>query len=309
MKNQSKKDFRKGSTMILTQIFYDVDNFCKDFEKHLEAYSISDDAKALLKRKRNRMSLSDIMTILVYFHHSGYRTFKKYYKKCGDLNGAFECVLSYNRFVELMAQAFIPLTMFMNLCCKNKCTGFGFIDSTKLQVCHNLRISRNKVFSGIAARGKTSTGWFYGFKLHLIINECGEIVSFMLTPGNVADNNVSVVSKLAKKCFGKLWGDRGYISKKLFDNLFKKGIKLITKLKKNMKGQIMDLQDRLVLSKRGVIESVNCILKKTCQIEHSRHRSPTNFAVNLVSGLVAYYFLPKKPSICSEFMLTLPGNY
>ena len=308
MLNLSKKDFKKGSRMILTQIFYDVDNFCKDFKKHLDARSIPANVSALLKRKREKMSLSDIMTILIYFHHSGYRTFKKYYKECGELKGAFDGELSYNRFVELIPQALVPLTIFMNLCCKNKCSGFGFIDSTKLQVCHNLRINRNKVFSGIAARGKTSTGWFYGFKLHLIINECGEIVSFMLTPGNVADNNASVVSKLAKKCFGKLWGDRGYISKKLFDDLFKKGVKLITRFKKNMKNKLMELEDKLGLSKRGIIESVNCVLKETCQIEHSRHRSPTNFAVNLIAGLVAYCFLTKKPSLRGKFMLDLPAN-
>ena len=309
MINLSKKDFKKGSKMILTQIFYDVDNFCKDFKQHLDSRSISANVSALLKRKSERMALSDIMTILIYFHHSGYRTFKKYYKECGDLKGAFDGNLSYNRFVELIPQALVPLTIFMNLCCKNKCTGFGFIDSTKLQVCHNLRIGRNKVFSGIAARGKTSTGWFYGFKLHLIINERGEIVSFMLTPGNVADNNASIVTKLARKCFGKLWGDRGYISKKLFDDLFKKGIKLITRLKKKMKNKIMEMEDKLGLSKRGIIESVNGILKETCQIEHSRHRSPTNFVANLISGLVAYCFLPKKPSLCSEFMLKLPASY
>jgi len=294
--------------MILTQIFYDVDNFCEDFKKHLDSHSISTNVSSLLKRSNGKISLSEIMTILIYFHHSGYRTFKKYYKECGELNGAFNGFLSYNRFVELIPQALVPLTMFMNLCCKNKCSGIGFIDSTKLQVCHNLRINRNKVFAGIAARGKTSTGWFYGFKLHLVINECGEIVSFMLTPGNVADNNASVVKKLVKKCFGKLWGDRGYISKKLFEDLFKNGIKLITKLKKKMKNKIMELEDRLGLSKRGIIESVNGILKETCQIEHSRHRSPTNFIVNLISGLVAYSFLQKKPSLKGKFMLALPGN-
>jgi hypothetical protein len=294
--------------MILTQIFYDVDNFCKDFKKHLDTHMITANVSALLKRKNSKMTLSDIMTVLIYFHHSGYRTFKKYYNECGDLNGAFEEKLSYSRFVELIPQALVPITIFMNLYCKNKCSGFGFIDSTKLQVCHNLRISRNKVFSGIAARGKTSTGWFYGFKLHLIINEHGEIVSFMLTPGNVADNNVSVVTKLAKKCFGKLWGDRGYISKTLFEDLFKNGIKLITKIKKKMKNKLMEMEDKIGLSKRGIVESAIGILKETCQIEHSRHRSPTNFVVNLISGLVAYYFLPKKPSLRSEFIFNLPAN-
>ena len=293
--------------MILTQIFYDVDNFCKNFEKQLDAQAIQANVSILLKRRSGKMSLSDIVTILIYFHHSGYRTFKKYYKECGELKGAFDGVLSYNRFVELIPQALVPLTLFMRLCCKGKSTGIGFIDSTKLQVCHNLRISRNKVFAGIAKRGKTSTGWFYGFKLHLIINQYGEIVSFMLTPGNVADNNMAVVKKLVKNCFGKLWGDRGYISKVLFEELYAKGIKLITRVKKNMQNKLMELNEKLMLNKRGVIESVNGLLKETCQIEHSRHRSPVNFVVNLISGLVAYYFLPKKPSLRSEFTQLLPS--
>jgi len=294
--------------MILTQIFYDVDNFCKNLEKYLDIHSIPSNVATLVKRKKKRMSLSDIMTVVIYFHHSGYRTFKKYYKECGALKGAFDGVLSYNRFIEVIQQALLPLAAFMNLCCKDKCTGLGFIDSTKIQVCHNLRINRNKVFAGLAARGKTSTGWFYGFKLHLIINECGEIVSYAITPGNVADSNASVVNKLVKKCYGKLWGDRGYLSKKLFEDLFEQGIKLITKLRKNMKNKVMELGDKLMLSKRGIIESTNGILKETCQIEHSRHRSPTNFFVNLISGLVAYCFLSKKPSIQNKYMTALQGN-
>lgn len=295
--------------MILTQIFYNVDNFCKNLENYMDAKSIPADVSALLKRKKRRMSLSDIMTVVIYFHHSGYRTFKKYYKECGDLKGAFDGVLSYNRFIEILPQILLPLTAFMNLYCKNKCTGLGFIDSTKLQVCHNLRIKRNKVFSGLAARGKTSTGWFYGFKLHLIINEYGEIVSYAITPGNIADNNANIIKKLVKKFTGKLCGDRGYLSKSLFESLYSKGIKLITKLKKNMKNQMMEMHDKLMLSKRGIIEATNGILKGTCQIEHSRHRSPVNFFVNLISGLVAYCFLPKKPSLNNKFLLSLPTNF
>lgn len=293
---------------MLTEIFYEVDNFCKEFENYLISQAVPADVSALLRRKKDRMTLSDIMTILIYFHHSGYRTFKKYYKECGDLKGAFNGVLSYNRFVEIAQKALVPLALFMKLNSKNKCTGLGFIDSTKLQVCHNLRIRRNRVFAGIAQRGKTSTGWFYGFKLHLVVNQHGEIVSFAITPGDVADNNVSVVKKLVKNCFGKLWGDRGYISSKLFRELFTAGIKLITKVRKNMKNQIMDLGERFILQRRGVIESTNGILKGSCQIEHSRHRSPVNFFVNVISGLVAYNFLPKKPSIRGRFMQALSDN-
>ena len=142
-------------------------------------------------------------------------------------------------------------------------------------------------------------GWFYGFKLHLIINEEGEILSFCLTSGNVDDRNEAVTDSLTKEIFGKLFADRGYISQKLFEKLLKRDITLITRAKKNMKNKLMNLYDRLMLRKRTVIESVNDFLKNICDIEHSRHRSITNFLVNLVSALAAYSFLPKKPSICS----------
>ena len=142
-------------------------------------------------------------------------------------------------------------------------------------------------------------GWFYGFKLHLIINEQGEILSFCLTSGNVDDRNEAVMDSLTKEIFGKLFADRGYISQKLFEKLLKKDITLITRAKKNMKNKLMDYYDRLMLRKRTVIESVNDFLKNICNIEHSRHRSITNFLVNLVSALAAYSLLPKKPSICA----------
>ncbi len=144
-------------------------------------------------------------------------------------------------------------------------------------------------------------GWFYGFKLHLIINDKGEILSFCLTSGNVDDKNEAVMDSLTKEIFGKLFADRGYISQKLFEKLLERDITLVTRAKKNMKNKLMNLYDRLMLRKRTVIESVNDFLKNTCNIEHSRHRSITNFLVNLVSALAAYSFLPKKPSICSNF--------
>ena len=143
-------------------------------------------------------------------------------------------------------------------------------------------------------------GWFYGFKLHLIINDKGEILSFCLTSGNVDDRNEAVLDSLTKEIFGKLFADRGYISQKLFEKLLKRDITLVTRAKKNMKNKLMNLYDRLMLRKRTVIESVNDFLKNICDIEHSRHRSIINFLVNLVSALAAYSLLPKKPSICSH---------
>ena len=141
-------------------------------------------------------------------------------------------------------------------------------------------------------------GWFYGFKLHISINDCGEILNFCLTQGNIDDRNPKVIKQLTKSMFGKLFADKGYISQKLFDSLWDKGIELITKQKKNVKKKgLIKLSDKLLLRKRAVIESVNDFLKNICQIEHSRHRSFHNFIVNLISGLAAYSYIPKKPSI------------
>ena len=138
--------------------------------------------------------------------------------------------------------------------------------------------------AGSAKRGKSSTGWFYGFKLHLIVNDKGEIISFSVTAGNVDDRNEDLISKLTNGIFGKLFGDRGYISQKLFDYLLKRNLRLITKIKSNMKNKLMDIVDKILLRKRAVIESINDELKNICQIQHTRHRSPKNYMVNLISG-------------------------
>lgn len=189
------------------------------------------------------------------------------------------------------------LAIFLKTCCLGKCTGISYIDSTPLRSCHIKREKQHKVFKGIAQKGQCSLGWFYGFKLHIIINDRGEILDFIITPGNVDDRKPLKDMDLHKRIFGKLYGDKGYISKDLFEKLFVDGVHLITKIKKNMKNSLMLLQDKIALRKRALIETVNDELKNICQIEHTRHRSFENFTTNLLSGLIAYSFFDKKPSI------------
>ena len=140
-------------------------------------------------------------------------------------------------------------------------------------------------------------GWFYGFKLHIICNEKGEIVNFMFTPGNMGDREPLKMERFTEELYGKLVGDRGYISKDQFCKLFINGIQLITKLKNKMKNSLMSVSGKVLLRKRSIIESINDELKNMAQVEHSRHRSFHNFVNNLMAGIAAYCFFPKKPML------------
>jgi hypothetical protein len=149
--------------------------------------------------------------------------------------------------------------------------------------------------AGVAQRGKTSTGWFFGFKLHLITNDRGELLNVCFTAGNVDDRKP--VEALAQNLFGKLFGDKGYLSKELFERLFLRGVRLITRIKSNMKNCLMPLLDKLLLRKRAIIETIIDQLKNISQIEHSRHRSVGNYFADIVAGLIAYTYRDKLPSL------------
>ena len=242
------------------------------------------------------------MVIIILFHNSGYRCLKHFYLEyvSKHLRHLFPELVSYNRFVELEKDVAIPLALFIKKVLLGKCTGISFVDSTPLRVCKNQRIHIHKTFKGIAQRGKCSMGWFFGFKLHLICNEKGELLSFMITPGDIDDRKPLEHKAFMEFLYGKLVGDKGYIGKELFQRLFVDGIQLITKLKSNMKGALMTMSDRLLTRKRAIIETVNDELKNIAQVEHSRHRSFDNFMVNLLGALAAYCFFPKKPCIACE---------
>jgi hypothetical protein len=286
----------------ITEIFYLCDEFSKEFEKKVKNYRLQPDNEKKHRNKPNRLSDSEVMTILITFHLSGTRNLKHFYLfyVCKHLQNDFPKTVSYNRFVELQQRIALPLVLFLKICRMGKCTGISFIDSTTLKVCHIKRERQNRVFNGLAAKGNGSLGWFFGFKLHLIINDKGEIISFVITQGNVDDREPLKMESFIRAVSGKLDGDRGYISKDLAAILFCDGINLVAKMRNNMKGGELPLQDRLLLRKRAVIECVNDELKNICQIEHTRHRCFANFITNLISGLLAYSFLPKKPAIKVE---------
>jgi hypothetical protein len=277
----------------ITALYCCLDDFCKVFGDWQAHRLIPSETT---RQRPGKLSRSEMLFIMVLFHLSPFKQFKAFYlygvgQKYRDCFGA---IPHYDRFVSLMPRLFAPLMILLHSLSGEQ-TGIYFADSTKLAVCHNRRIHRHKVFDGLAERGKTSMGWFYGLKLHFVINHKGQIVALKITPGNTADS--AVLDEITQHLAGKLYADKGYIGHALFHTLWRRGLHLITSIRRNMKNYLMPLADKIMLRKRFVIETVLDILKSEMGLEHSRHRSVTNAMVHVLSCLVAYAFRPGKPSI------------
>jgi Transposase DDE domain len=277
----------------ITALYCCLDDFCKVFEDWQTHRLIP---SAQTRKRPGKLSRAEMLFIVVLFHLSGYRNFKTFYLYgIGvERRDCFRDLPHYDRFISLMPRLFVPLMVLLHSLSGAE-TGVDFADATKLAVCHNCRIHRHKVFDGLAARGKTSTGWFYGLKLHLVINHKGEIMALKITPGNTADS--AVLDEITERLTGKVCADKGYIGRALFRKLWQRGLHLITGIRRNMKNHLMPIGDKLMLRKRGVIETVLDILKCGMGLEHTRHRSVINAMVHVLSCLVAYAYRPAKPSI------------
>jgi len=281
----------------ITETFCLIDDFCLKFEPEFEKQMLAD--KPNKRRRKCALSLSELMTIAVLFHQLRFRQFKAFYllHVSRYLHNEFPKLPSYQRFIELLPRCAVPFTVLFEML-KGNCDGISIIDATSLAVCDNKRINRHRVFKGKAARGKTSMGWFYGFKLHLIINSQGELLSIKVTPGNTDDRKP--VPDMCEGLVGQIFGDRGYISKNLIQKLAEQGLDLITTIRKNMKPVSRTDFEKFVLRRRSLVETVIDQLKNLCQIEHTRHRSVTNFDVNLMAGIVAYCLSDNKPMLNLE---------
>ncbi len=280
--------------MSLLELFCHVDDFWKSFAPTWKQTLLH--SGQIKRQRRRQLAESEIMTILIHFHQSHYRDFKAFYVQhvLSHLHAEFPGLVSYNRFVQLIPSVLFPLAAYLETC-QGHCNGLSFVDSTKLTVCHNRRIKQHRVFVGLAERGKDSVDWYYGFKLHVVVTDQGDLLACRLTPANVDDRRP--VPELAQRLFGKLVGDKGYLSKDLVARLLQQGIELLTPIKRTMKPRLVRLNDKLLLRKRVLIETINDQLKNISQIDHTRHRSPANFLVNVLAGLLAYCHQPKKPSL------------
>lgn len=284
---------REDKALKLIEIFITCDDFCQALTQWQTQQGTCPTIRT------GQLSDSEMLAITIFYHHSGAKCFQYYYQHWVEpqLADYFPNLISYERFVARLPRLLPGLFLLLKwLCAQSQRTGFYIIDSKALPVCDNHRIATHKVFAGLAARGKSSMGWFYGLKAHLVINQYGQLVNFVLTPGNVADNNGAVLTEALAGLQGQCFGDRGYLTK-LFAEFYQQGLQLVTKLRRRMKNMLMPLADKLKLRRRGLIESVNDLLTSVFDVEHTRHRSPVNALVNILAGLLAYCFYEHKPAI------------
>lgn len=289
----------------LIQIFCDCDDFYKKYEQWQQF------RQQINPRTPTRvpdLSLSEMMCILIMYHHSGMKCFQYYYNEMvlKSMRTYFPQAPCYGRFLQLIPRCTLVLYMFVNVARVGQLIGCYFADSKKMPVCDNLRINRNKVFKGVAGRSKSSTGWFYGLKLFLAINAYGEVIRCIITPANIADNNLSMMKRLFNKLQHFVFADKGFLSQTAFEYFYEQGLKIVTTIRSNMKNKLVPVFERLVLMKRGVIESVNDLLMTLCDIDHTRHRSPVNCVTHAYAGVAAYTYLEKLPSIFAK-KLGLPN--
>lgn len=278
----------------LTELYTEVDDFCRKFSNDLNHHLLG--TGELINIDTHGLSLSEVLTILVYYHFSRFDCIKHYYliKMASGYKKDFPKLPSYNRFVERIKEVAWLASLYLQYK-QVQFSGNGYIDSTPLKVSNKKRTGSHKVFKFVATLGKSSMGWFYGFKLHVVCDFMGNIVKCRITHG--ATNDLKAGKEMMKDLVGKIFGDKGYIGKKEFLELLKKGLILVTGIKKNMKNKLLEMWDKILLKKRSLIESVFNIMKNTLHLEHSRHRSVINAGVYYITTLIAYCWKPTKPKI------------
>ncbi len=276
-----------------TTIFTIVDDFCKAYEEWV-SHKLLGTSKQ--RNRAGKLALSEAISIMIFYHFSEFKHFKIYYQYFVQNGKWFKNPPCYDRFIQIIPSLFLPIVVMMHYLSGRK-TGFYYADSTHFAVCKNIRISGHKTFKGLAARGHSSIDWFYGFKLHMIINDKSEIVAIKITQGNIDDRKAFEEMVIKKGLKGKCYADKGYLSKDLFTQLYNKGLVLITGIKRNMKNYLMPIMDKIFLRKRFIIETIFGYIKEHFNVRPNKHRSPTNFFATLFAALIAFQIKPNKPII------------
>ena len=286
----------------LVETFCDFDDLCKSIRTQWEATPVTDSTTPRRKYGPEAgLVESAIMTLLVLYHTSRFKNFKAFYNGVvlGLLRPYFPGAPCSDRFLTLTKRVWALLAFFLAGRMGQK-TDLYYIDSTPLAVCHNRRINRHKVFAGLAERGKTSMGWFFGFKLHLVFNHKREIVALKLTPGNVSDT--APVPELTKDLVGKLFGDKGYIGQELAQELLRRGLALMTRVCRNMKSLPVSFLDKALLNGRGIAETIIGHVKEFSSLRLPKHRSVFNAFTHITAAMIAYQISPLPPQPIYAFM-------
>lgn len=277
-----------------THLFCFIDDFCKKREQEKNEHLIANGQPIIKPTRAPNLTEAEVLTITLLYYQGVFHSFKAFYKFMLEHHkNDFPNMPTYERFI-ILKQRILPLLLDLFNCILTKTSDHAYIDSTAIRVCNNKRTGSHKVFKDCAQVGKSSMGWFFGFKLHLAIDLNGNLVNAYISTGNCSD--VSIAEWILRDFRGTVFGDKGYISKQVFDKLMKKGIKLVTGLKGNMKNKLLSLKEKLYLRKRSLIETVFNMLKQK-SLEHSRHRSIAGFCIHILCVLIAYQLKTKKPSI------------
>jgi len=276
-----------------TTIFSIVDDFCKPYEEWLSHKLIRSNKQ---RTRSGKLALSERLSIMIFYHFSPYKNFKTYYQHFVINGNLFKNPPCYDRFIQIIPPLFLPFVIMMHYLSGHK-TGTYYVDSTHFAVCKNIRINRHRTFDGLASRGRSSIDWFYGFKLHMVINENSEIVAIKITKGNVDDRKAFEKIVTANGLQGRCYADKGYISKNMFHRIYQRGLIIITGIKRNMKDYLMPILDKIMLKKRFIIETIFGYIKENFNLKPSKHRSPINFFVSLLAALIAFQLKPNKPTI------------
>ncbi len=274
LKTNKRERAMKNHLSILLK---NLKNFYQIYEKQQHSYVIG----KMPREKHMKLSHHEIMAITLLYHLSGYRNFRLFYEEllCKYLRNSFKNIVSYSWFIRLNKRYMHAMLCYLTSKMQSS-HEVSYIDSTSLKACHIKRSYNHKTFKGLAEKGYTSVGWFYGFKLHLVIDIYGNIVDFCLTKGNKHDTYA--LDKLNKNIKGLLFGDKGYISQKKAKELEVLSIKLITKTRRNMKPKRLSKEEQALLRCRGVIETVIGQLKEMHHIENTKIRSFEGWIMNIL---------------------------
>lgn len=269
----------------LTTLFCTIDDFFLKFEPVY--YQFLKQQKTCSRVRCASLNISEIVFIVIWYKCSHFTNFKAFFTSLNNHHRSlFQGIPCYERMIYLIKRHHLALHALHFYLMKGCEQPYLWIDSTSLPVCKNQRIQRHKALIQIATRGKSSMGWFFGCKLHVIMNASGHLVSTALSNGHTAD--IKMVEQLVSGFKAKLYADRGYISSKLKSQLRQQHIDLITYHRKNMQALQLDQDDEYHLKQRNKIETLFSLLKGSYHLVTSKARSLTGYLAGIYASLCAY---------------------